>query len=293
MLSTQLRGQINRVLVVGHPTLTREVSALLADEHVDVFIVDDLPAYADVAGQGRVVDAADIPAVLGENHNWLAAWQAGSAAAENYIRQHVTDFSYAGIGREISRLSTHLPLIVGASSIIREINLYAALPAPPVYANRALAGIDGTMSSALGIGLATGKPVRVVLGDLTFVHDLGALVHTAHQRSLDLDVVVIDDGGGSIFATLEYGTGHQAVYDRVFRTAKELDIEAFAQAVGASYQPVDSLAQLRQALGQLPVGVRIVHVRLGYTAMDEDRALRSQLRQHVLHAVHLGLNDIQ
>lgn len=183
VLSSQLRAQINRVVVVGHPTLTREISALLADPNVEVYILDDVPTYADVAGRGQVIDVEDLDAVLVHDQEWLVAWQAASQAAENHISSHATDFSFATIGREISKHSMHLPLVVGASSIIREINLYAPLPAPPVHANRGLAGIDGTMSSALGIALATGKAVRVALGDVTFVHDLGALVHTAHQQS--------------------------------------------------------------------------------------------------------------
>nr|WP_253282127.1 2-succinyl-5-enolpyruvyl-6-hydroxy-3-cyclohexene-1-carboxylic-acid synthase [Arcanobacterium phocae] len=293
VLQSELRQRINRAIVVGHPTLTREISALVADESVEVYVLDDAPTYADVAGRARVISASDLATWATPNQAWLAQWQAASMAANEHIAQHLAGLTFASIGRDISQLSHNVQLVVGASSIIREMNLYASLPARPVHANRGLAGIDGTMSTAIGIGLATGEPVRVVLGDLTFIHDLGALVHTAGQAAIALDVVVIDDAGGSLFATLEYGQGDTDSYDRVFRTAKDLDIASYAAAVGAEYCPVTSREELAAALVNVPAKVRIVHIGLGRTSMKSDRALRHDNRQRVLDAVHRRLNSFQ
>ncbi|QJC21303.1 2-succinyl-5-enolpyruvyl-6-hydroxy-3-cyclohexene-1-carboxylic-acid synthase [Arcanobacterium buesumense] len=293
VLNSALRSRINRAIVIGHPTLTREVSALLADESVEVFVLDDAPTYADVAGRARVITAAQLADVAVSNPDWLRAWQAASDAIGEYIDEHVTQLSYASIGRNISRFSDGVELVVGASSIIREMNIYQSMPAQPVHANRGLAGIDGTVSTAIGIGLATGRGVRVVVGDLTFIHDIGALIHTAGQQGIDLDVVVIDDAGGSLFSTLEYGQGEPEPYDRVFRTAKELDIRAYAQAVGVNYQVVQEQAELVTALQQAPCGVRIVHIALGYTPMADERRIRSTQREGMLAAVHARLKGFQ
>ena len=177
-----------------------------------------------------------------------------------------------------------VPTHLAASTIIREVNLYGRAPAGPLYANRGLAGIDGTMSTAIGTALATGQPTRVVVGDLAFIHDATSLVATARQAGPRLDVVVIDDHGGSLFSTLEYGAGPEEVYDRVFRTEKRLDVEAFALAVGAQYVRVREMAELREALaGQF--GVRIVHIDAGRVPMAAERAARQGLAERVLAAL--------
>lgn len=293
LLGTDLRAQITRAIVIGHPTLTREISGLLADPAVDVVVLDDAPTYADVAGNARIVNLAGLAGECEPNDAWLNTWRIASVAADNWLMKHCAGLDFCSIARDVSTLSGHTELVLGASTIIRDVNLYAPVPARPVHANRGLAGIDGTMSTGIGIGIATGRPVRVVLGDLTFIHDLGALVRTASQAHVDLDVVILDDSGGSLFATLEYGAGDRDAYDRVFRTAKEIDVRAYAAAVGADYAPVSEREELRTALEQTPRGTRIIHVKLGACEMQADRARRAALRDSIRDHVHLGLNSIQ
>lgn len=105
--------------------------------------------------------------------------------------------------------------------------------------------------------------------------------------------MILDDSGGSLFATLEYGAGDRDAYDRVFRTAKEIDVRAYAAAVGADYAPVSEREELRTALEQTPRGTRIIHVKLGGCEMQADRARRGALRDSIRDHVHLGLNSIQ
>ena len=158
------------------------------------------------------------------------------------------------------------------------------MPAGPLFANRGLAGIDGTISTAIGTSIALGEPVRVVVGDLAFIHDLGALVRGAGQTIPGLDVVVIDDHGGSLFATLEYGAGPEAAYDRAFRTEKELDVEALARALGVEFLAPANLAEFTEALATVG-GVRIVYVDLGRTAMADERAARRDLADAIVRAL--------
>src|SRR5699024_1919966 len=97
-----------------------------------------------------------------------------------------------------------------------------------VVANRGLAGIDGTISTATGLALA-GRQVRALVGDLTFVHDVGGLVRGRLEPEVDLQVIVLDDGGGTIFATLEHGRPeHQGTFERYFATPQHLDVAALA-----------------------------------------------------------------
>ncbi|WP_311590923.1 2-succinyl-5-enolpyruvyl-6-hydroxy-3-cyclohexene-1-carboxylic-acid synthase [Trueperella bernardiae] len=283
LLRTGLGERIERVVVLGHPTLTRDVSVLLSAG--EVYAVDEAVGYTDVAGIAEVVELADVPGlVAGSPDLWLAEWQEASHCAEVAIEEALAEagMSTPAIARSLTE--SPVPTHLAASTIIREVNLYGRAPAGPLYANRGLAGIDGTMSTAIGTALATGQPTRVVVGDLAFIHDATSLVATARQAGPRLDVVVIDDHGGSLFSTLEYGAGPEETYDRVFRTEKRLDVEAFAQAVGAQYVRVREMAELREALaGQF--GVRIVHIDAGRVPMAAERAARQGLAERVLAAL--------
>ncbi|MFC5369711.1 2-succinyl-5-enolpyruvyl-6-hydroxy-3-cyclohexene-1-carboxylic-acid synthase [Arcanobacterium bovis] len=285
LLSSELGKQIERVVVIGHPTLTREVAALLANEAVEVIVVDDQPTYTDVSGNSaRVVDLVDLPAWLSIDIPWYQEWQRASIKARRYLHNAQPQMDFPTVARAIS--SSDVTTMLGASSIIREVNLYADCPGKVFAANRGLAGIDGTVSTSLGIALASHEPVRVVVGDLTFIHDLGALVRTCGQsESVDLQVVVVDDAGGSLFATLEYGAGEVTTFDRVFRAAKELDFAAFAQAVGehvsfrrASGNPASLAAEMDAFAG----GIEVFVVELGREEMSEMRAKRLEWREQIM-----------
>ena len=115
-------------------------------------------------------------------------------------------------------------LFVGASNPVRDLDLMAT--AHPVgerrmvLANRGLAGIDGTLSSAIGAALGRPPSSRAIayVGDVTFLHDAGALVLGPREPRPDLTIVVANDDGGSIFATLEQGSAeHASSYDLLVR----------------------------------------------------------------------------
>ncbi|MDF2420000.1 2-succinyl-5-enolpyruvyl-6-hydroxy-3-cyclohexene-1-carboxylate synthase [Trueperella pyogenes] len=286
LLRTGLGERIERVIVLGHPTLTRDISALLASEAV--FAVDEGAGYTDVAGTAEVITLADVPALIAESPaDWLAEWRTASALAEAEIDEVLCEGRLTTPALARALTESAVPTHIAASTIIRDVNLYGRPPAGPLSANRGLAGIDGTISTAIGIAIATGEATRVVVGDLAFLHDATSLVATARQAKPRLDVVVIDDHGGSLFCALEYGEGDEAAYDRVFRTEKELDVEAYARAVGLEYRRVTELAQLRGALAE-QFTLRLLHVDIGRLPMADDRAARHYLAQRILTKIEHG-----
>ena len=151
-------------------------------------------------------------------------------------------------------------LFVGSSSPVRDLDLAPVTAASPaVYANRGLAGIDGNVSTATGIALATERPAHALLGDLTALHDLTGLLRPEGEPQTDLRIVVANDTGGSIFATLEPGRpAHSAAYERLFGTPHAADFAALAAAVGCGYQQVRNAAGLSAALASPPQGVELV-----------------------------------
>lgn len=287
---------IERVVVFGRPTLSRPVTALLnraelpraiyLPQTVAWFepgkrseqIIDDWNALGDFSGAGP--------------HGWLEAWQAAGIQAESALDDVLSNAGEAGLnGLLLARELWKRPanLIVGSSNPIRDLDL-AARPrseTPRVHANRGLAGIDGTISTASGMALATGKPSRLLLGDLTFLHDAGGLLLPRKERVPDLQIVVLNDSGGGIFTLLEHGVlagkaKYQAAVERFFGTAHDAELAGLAAAYGLDYQLISTAAELAEAL-QAPIrGRSVLEVRTERSAL---RGLHEQLRTAVDAAV--------
>jgi 2-succinyl-5-enolpyruvyl-6-hydroxy-3-cyclohexene-1-carboxylate synthase len=158
-----------------------------------------------------------------------------------------------------------------------------------VHANRGLAGIDGTVATAIGVALASGGNAsrlagvgpemstvsdvaeasaasgvtRVLLGDITLLHDVGALLFGEGERRPHLQVVVGNDGGGTIFDALEVAwTAPAAALDRVMYTPQRVDFAALATAYGWHYARATTRGELDQALSAPAAGVSILEVPL-------------------------------
>jgi 2-succinyl-5-enolpyruvyl-6-hydroxy-3-cyclohexene-1-carboxylate synthase len=159
----------------------------------------------------------------------------------------------------------HDRLVLGASRLIRELDRVAPGKRIPVHANRGLAGIDGTIATATGIALAsqqegvsTGSTTgvgsttgitRVLLGDLALLHDAGSLLAGHGEPVPRMQVIVGNDGGGTIFDGLEVAaTADPELVDRVLLTPQTVDLAALATAYGWEYRRVDTRGELDPAL---------------------------------------------
>jgi 2-succinyl-5-enolpyruvyl-6-hydroxy-3-cyclohexene-1-carboxylate synthase len=140
-------------------------------------------------------------------------------------------------------------LVLGASRMIREADTWA--PAKPIntFANRGLAGIDGTIATATGIALTTRLTTRVLLGDLTLLHDAGSLAIDPADGPLNMQLLVANDRGGSIFEALEMAQTLPATsFDRLFRTPQNVNLAKLAEAYGWNHISVDNEPALLAAL---------------------------------------------
>ncbi len=260
-----LGGRIERVIVFGHPTLSRPVSRLLARDDVELVVVTDRATWPDPGHRATIV--ADRVLLADQAPSWLGEWTPfdtgvrsahgpAQGAAVAGVRSADGPAQGATITQEtvaaavLAALGPGDDLVLGASSIIRAADLAPIAERPPrVFANRGLAGIDGTVATATGIALATGRPTTVLLGDLTAQHDLGALVRPPSEPWPLLRVVVADDGGGSIFHALEQGAPeYEASFERVFGTPQAVDLAAVASALGWTVARVADRASLVEAL---------------------------------------------
>jgi 2-succinyl-5-enolpyruvyl-6-hydroxy-3-cyclohexene-1-carboxylate synthase len=162
----------------------------------------------------------------------------------------------------------HDRLVFGSSRLVRVADAVLGGKKVPVHANRGLAGIDGTIATAFGIAIASqdgGRPgvTRVVLGDLAFLHDVGALLGASDEREPRLQIVVGNDGGGTIFDGLEVAevAGSDAM-DRVLYTPQSAQFKQLALAYGWEYTRVATRAALDQALTAPVAGRQLIEVPL-------------------------------
>jgi 2-succinyl-5-enolpyruvyl-6-hydroxy-3-cyclohexene-1-carboxylate synthase len=279
----QLRPE--QVLVLGRPTLHRPVQRLLADPSIAVTVLTDRPEWTDVAGNattvGTVLRCTGVP-----DPRWLRRWRqadAQAAAAVNSIVDRHPDATGLGVARLlVPALPAGALLLLGSSNPIRDVSL-AARPRHglTVLANRGVAGIDGTISTAAGAALVHGGPSYALVGDLTFLHDANGLLASLGEARPDLTVVVANDDGGGIFGLLEQGAPeHASAFERIFGTPHGTDLAALCAAHHVAHTQV-TIAELATALvpGR---GLRVVEVRTERAGL---RAVHARIRTAVAVAV--------
>lgn len=268
-------ARIERVVLFGHPTLSRPVTALLADESIPCayyaprraswyepgarsFIeistpqqlaefargVEDAPAEGTESAEEETGETAD---------SWVQQWmRAGQQLQQAALREieayehradgasgnspedeeRYHDYRNRTAGRSYARrvwreaVEQKRLLVLGSSNLVRDLDAAAPAlgePAPArIFANRGLAGIDGTTATAIGVSLSgyypagtdsegrpvvggSALPVTLLCGDLTFQHDIASLNLPSTELLPDLRIEVFDDAGGGIFTTLEHG----------------------------------------------------------------------------------------
>lgn len=259
------------VIVLGRPTLHRAVTALLARTNLPIVVVASPtrgwfnPGNVPVLGPvPAAAVAAALPAVPS---SWIETVAAATARAEAAVAAELRDTSSVlGLHVAAAVATATGPedlLFVGASNPVRDL---ALLPAPGagarVVANRGAAGIDGNIATATGFALATGRRTVALLGDITFLHDVGSLaIAPAEPRPDALSIVVANDSGGGIFSLLEQGDARLARhFDRVFGTPQQVSIAELCAGYGIAYREV-SLAALPAALAAASRGIRVLEVR--------------------------------
>ena len=273
-----LAQQAEHLLVLGHPSLSRSITALLGREDLNVTVLTECARWTDVSGRARRVVPMDGPdhqpddaalrsarlvASLGlesADAAWTDSWRRAVADLPEPDRSSSGD-ALARAVWEASQAPGAPTLLLGSSMTVRRLDRLAqpGAAAPKAVANRGLAGIDGTIATGIGLWMASGEPVRTVMGDLAFLHDAMSLNRGVREEEADLQVIVVDDGGGAIFSHLEYArTTPAGRFERLFTAPQRADIAALAAALGARVHVPDDVEALRGLLAEPVDGVSVV-----------------------------------
>jgi len=272
-----------QVIMLGRPTLHRPVSALLADPSVPVYALTTGPRWPDVSGNSQATGTRAVTTGT-PSPAWLRRCaqihRHAIDAVRGQLKAHplTTGLHVAAAVADSMRPGDQL--VLGASNPVRDAALVGLdTRGIRVRSNRGVAGIDGTVSTAIGAALAHERSADIagrtiaLIGDLTFVHDSsGLLIGPTEPVPRQLTIVVSNDNGGGIFELLEQGDPRFSdVSSRIFGTPHDVDVGALCRAYHVESRQIE-VDELGAALDEPCAGMRVLEVK----------ADRSSLRQ--LHA---------
>ena len=239
------------VVIIGRTTLSRSINALIASAKSQI-VIDPRMATVDTY---RVADQRFItaPKVVSpqSDQEWVERWQKFSQRTSKLVSD-ISDWSESALARELAKQLAGA-VFIASSRPIRDLESFAtARSGVETFANRGLAGIDGNISTALGIATAR-QSATAIIGDLAFLHDLTGLVGNS---SANLRIIAINNDGGGIFSTLPQAG--VAGFETVFGTPHGLDLEKVASGLGISAKTISSFAELTSELAKPISGISVL-----------------------------------
>jgi 2-succinyl-5-enolpyruvyl-6-hydroxy-3-cyclohexene-1-carboxylate synthase len=280
------------IVLLGAPWLSKALGAYVAHaaEHgARVVCVDPWWQWTDPTvvvsefhhvGGDDWIEAALATAAL-QDADWLPRWLAYEAAAQEAIERALDGgLSEPSVARAVSERAVGATIMTSASMPMRDLEWFspALAVAPTVLANRGANGIDGVISTALGIA-ATGRRTFALLGDLAFLHDVSGLVNLP---DVPCTFVVLDNGGGGIFSFLPQAeVVEREQFELLFGTPPTSNVAAVGRGFGLDVYEVTSVEEFRRALDTPAPALVVVKV--------PDRAENVALHDALNEAVRLAL----
>lgn len=226
---------------------------------------------------------------------WLATWRRMNNRAGTAIAEYSATLSEAFEGDALAQIASVIPdrgtIFVSSSMPVRDLDGFAAGNGRSlrVLANRGASGIDGVVSSALGVAAtldAKSGPLVLVIGDIAMYHDMNGLL-AAKLHKLNATIVVLNNDGGGIFSFLPQAAEPEH-FEQLFGTPHGLQFDSAAALYGASYRKVDSVSSLRDVVAAdiKAEGLHIVEIRT-------DRARNVQLHREVWERVAAAVAAVE
>ena len=271
------------VVRVGQPPASKVLGQWLAalPPATMQIVVDHDGAWPDPE-RSAWMRTSSVPAFdVAVDQEWLAWWvdaeQRAQEAIEGVLRGS-GELTEPGVIRVLTReAGADTTFFVSSSMPIRDIEWFGHPSSTHrVLSNRGANGIDGVVSTALGVAAADPeRPVVAIVGDLAFLYDASALLWAA-RRDVDLTIVVVDNDGGGIFSFLpQRAELEPATFERFFGTPHGVDLRALAAVHGIRL--LDSISDIERGRG-----VRLLHVR---TDRDANVVAHDQLQQAISNAL--------
>lgn len=269
-----------QIIVIGRSTLSRSISTLIQD-CADLMVIDPRVASVDLERKATKVFSALPQVDENVDPSWLPLWQEVASYACKAV---VLDWSEQSAIRTITaNLPGGAAFFVGSSRPVRDIEAFSE-PRDGIttFANRGLAGIDGNISCLFGIAEKFERSYAL-LGDLTFLHDISALINPS---SANLTIFIIDNNGGGIFNTLPQAG--VVGFEKIFGTPHNLDLVKVVQGFGLTAVKVKSESDLLHSIVHQATGLNFVVVEV--PDRTTNAAKLAEVVQSLVKAVRIGSN---
>ena len=270
----------DQIVVVGRTTLSRSINTFIK-ECEEVVVIDPRTLTVDTDRSASKVFANFPDGYCEKDSVWLDRWRAISTQARDVLHLDWSEQS------AVASISAALPegsaLFIGSSRPVRDIEAFA-VPRSGIhtFANRGLAGIDGSIATAFGIAEKFERSYAI-LGDITFLHDISAL---ANPTSANLTLFVIDNNGGGIFNTLPQ-SGVEG-FEKIFATPHNLDLERVIQGFGGSVTKVKNRTDLLHSIVHQSPGLNFIVVEV--PDRETNAASLKKVTQSLVSALRIGSN---
>jgi 2-succinyl-5-enolpyruvyl-6-hydroxy-3-cyclohexene-1-carboxylate synthase len=272
----------DQVIVIGRTTLSRSINAFI-NEATHQIVIDPRMAGLDIARSAnqKFHNLPFFDAHL--SGEYFDIWNSASKSAHSELHNLQSFSEHTAVRSIVENLPVDCALFIGSSRPIRDIEAFVS-PRKSVttFANRGLAGIDGNISTAFGIAEKFERSYAI-LGDLTFMHDLSALVA---PTTANLTIFVIDNNGGGIFSTLPQAG--VAGFEEIFGTPQNVNLERVVAGYGIAVEKVKTHSDIERVIAARNQGLRVVIVEV--PARSEMAAGLKEIYQSVSSAVRIGLN---
>ena len=261
-------------MVIGRLTLSRSLNSYLELADFKI-IVDSRIGEIDTARSGDEIHLA-LPEVDQQkiDSEWIKLFNESSVEIHSKVTTYLSSWNEPAVVTEfVSQISKESVLFVASSRPIRDIESFATPRADlETFANRGLAGIDGNISTVIGIALNRRKTFAVI-GDLAFLHDINGLLLGPEEVQPDLIILVISNDGGGIFSTLPQNG--VAGFERIFGTPHGRSIAKVAESYGIPAIEVRTLEALGAQIARDTKGIRVI------VALMPDRESNAKLLKQI------------
>ncbi len=287
------------VLRVGSPPASKVLSQWLASLDCPQVLVDRDGTWLDPTRSATLIVAAEpgtfarqlaglAATVATVSPGWMGSWRSADDAVETVLRDLLDGDgppTEPGVARSVAAaVPAGGALVVSSSMPVRDVEWYAgAFSRRIVHANRGANGIDGVVSTAVGVALS-GAPTALLVGDVAFLHDTNGLLGLA-TREVDLVTVVVDNDGGGIFSFLpQASVVSPARFEQLFGTPHGVRLDRMVEAHGLTLTPIDDAAQVGPAVTEA-LGKGGAHVLVVRTDRAENALLHERIHAEAARAI--------
>lgn len=219
----------------------------------------DAISFVDkVASECKLINNSD-------DNNWTKTFKSLNKKSKQLKNDFLEQTSLEFEGKVSCELIKNIPeysnLILSNSTPPRDIDFFANSSGKSIsiFSNRGASGIDGLISTALGVSSCSNKSTFLLTGDLAFYYDINAL-QIGKKYNYSLTIILVDNEGGGIFRMLPIAK-HKDIFDEYFNTKLNIDFEAIVKGFGAKYILVSDTEKFREEVSKEYKGIRVLHIK--------------------------------